>query len=445
MIVRRRSWIWALSVALVLQAPGAIAADKRKASADKESKISPDAQVRLGKRFEALGDTSAALGLYQQVLQQKPDHDAALRGLISLAVRSGLAADAYDYCVRLAAKNPNDPEAAIWLATALNARNQPAEALKQLSRAETMKTRPDFGALWTQRAIAFDLSGDHAGAQKAFSQAISLAPADRTIPLKLALSFAIAEDYPSALRILQMQVNDPAMEKPVRETLALVYALSGQTDAALEIASTAVPKDTAEAMRPYFESLAKLKPNQKALAIYFQRLPSASLVEGLAGKPVGALPSSPESGAVQPASASVQAAPQNEISVSSPAVAAPSQPVVSTTQKTAAPVAAASAPASAPAPVTAPADAVWLQIASFNDRQKLASGWQDVQRMAASALGSHKPYIQTASVGGSAQYRLLIGPFQKRDEAAQVLEKLSDRGIKTVIKRDVRNIEPLHR
>ncbi|HEY4547094.1 MAG TPA: tetratricopeptide repeat protein, partial [Pedomonas sp.] len=242
----------AVAVGLLLASAAPVAeAASRKREEGAKTALTAETQVSLGRRFEAKGDTETALGLYQKAVSEKPDNDEALRALIGLAVRTNRASLVLDEAVRLATKRPNDAEAQLWLATALNEKGRPADALAALAEAEKAGSGPMPALMWAQRGIAHDMAGNHLEAQRAFSRAITLNPSDWQLPMRLALSLALQADYPAALRILQMQVNDPLMERPVRETLAIIYALSGQTEQATEIARTATAAELADSQRGY--------------------------------------------------------------------------------------------------------------------------------------------------------------------------------------------------
>lgn len=120
-----------VALCLMAHAPGAFAG-KREAAAV----LTAETQVSLGRRFEARGDTETALGLYQQAVSEKPGNEEALRALVGLAVRTNRAGMVFDHAVRLAGQRPEDAEAQVWLATSLNERAQPREALAALAQAE---------------------------------------------------------------------------------------------------------------------------------------------------------------------------------------------------------------------------------------------------------------------------------------------------------------------
>lgn len=415
---------------LAMSAPLSADASGRKREEAAKTALTAETQVSLGRRFEAKGDTETALGLYAKALTEKPDNEEALRALVSLAVRTNRVSMVFDESVRLAAMRPQDAEAQLWLATALNEYGRAAEALAALAEAEKAGSGPMPAQLWTQRGIAQDLAGNHLEAQRAFSHAITLNPSDWQLPMRLALSLALQGDYPAALRILQMQVNDPLMERPVRETLAIIYGLSGQTEQALEIARTAAAQELGDSQRGYLTMLTKLSPQGRAYAAHFRRINEN-------------LPAAPQP---QP-QPEPRPEPQPE---PEPAV----QPVVEPVQALAAPVpdlvAEAVAepvgePVAQPLPKAAVSDeGYWLQLASLVSRDKAQAAWAETKAKAASVLKGRPAFVQVHVQGEVTYHRLLTGPFETLASARDFAARLGAQGIKPVIKRDVGGIEPLN-
>lgn len=397
-----------VALCLMAHAPGAFAG-KREAAAV----LTAETQVSLGRRFEARGDTETALGLYQQAVSEKPGNEEALRALVGLAVRTNRAGMVFDHAVRLAGQRPEDAEAQVWLATSLNERAQPREALAALAQAEQAGGGAYAGQLWAQRGIAHDLAGNHGEAQRAFSHAITLTAGEAQLPMRLALSLALQGDYPAALRILQMQVNDPAMEQPVRETLAIIYALSGQTDQAVEIARTATTQELGESQRGYLALLPTLSARGRAYAAHFRRineaLGTAEAVEAVEPvPPVEAVEAVPPPAPVEVAAPAPEPqAPEREAAMSG--------------------------------------KGYWLQLAALVDREKAAQAWNDAVRRSGGVLAGREAFLQLHPQGKVVYHRLLTGPFETLAAARAFAAELGARGIQPVIKRDVEGIELLNR
>lgn len=414
----------AVAVGLLLASAAPVAeAASRKREEGAKTTLTAETQVSLGRRFEAKGDTETALGLYQKAVNEKPDNDEALRALIGLAVRTNRASIVLDEAVRLASKRPNDAEAQLWLATALNEKGRPADALAALAEAEKAGSGPMPALMWAQRGIAHDMAGNHLEAQRAFSRAITLNPSDWQLPMRLALSLALQADYPAALRILQMQVNDPLMERPVRETLAIIYALSGQTEQATEIARTATAAELADSQRGYLALLPTLSAQGKAYAAHFRRINESLPAAAPAAKP---------------------AAPAAKVEAAKPEALRPEavKPVVA-----AAPVAELAVAEVPKAPKAAQAvlsgTGYWLQLASLVSRDKAQAAWADATGRAGALLGQRQAFVQVHAQGGVTYHRLLTGPFETLAQARDFAARLGAQGIKPVIKRDVGAIEPL--
>lgn len=470
----RPLWLAGAALMLALAVQAGAGAAPAQAAGKRRGELTLDAgtSLSLGKRLEARGDNEGALGLYQKALTENPNDLEALRALVGLAVRTGRAGLVPDEAARLAARQPDDMAAQVWLAASLNERRQPQEALAVLARAETATANPVPGLLWTQRGIAHDLLGAHLEAQRAFSQAVTLAPGERALPMRVALSLALQEDYPAALRILQTQVNDPVMEQPVRETLAIIYALSGQTDTALEIARTAVPGVLAETQRAYFAALPGLPPAAKAFAAHFRRIPQDALgaravpvpdTERQAERQPEHRPG-PEAGidvfevaptSVADPAAEPQPAPEPQPVPVPPAEGAGALPepklvrvaesMVPAQRVSAQGTPEQAAPEQAAPEKAVPANSYWLQLASLHEPGRLDPAWRETTARAPDLLAGRTPYFEAQTVKGSPVYRLMLGPFASFAEARDMAGKLGASGIKSVIRRNVADIEPLKR
>lgn len=421
----------AVAVGLLLASAAPVAeAASRKREESAKTALTAETQVSLGRRFEAKGDTETALGLYQKAVSEKPDNEEALRALIGLAVRTNRASLVLDEAVRLATKRPNDAEAQLWLATALNEKGRPVDALAALAEAEKAGSGPMPALLWAQRGIAHDMACNHLEAQRAFSRAITLNPSDWQLPMRLALSLALQGDYPAALRILQMQVNDPLMERPVRETLAIIYALSGQTEQATEIARTATAAELADSQRGYLALLPTLSAQGKAYAAHFRRINESLPAAAPAAKP--AAPAAKVE-AVKPEALRSEAPKSEALKQEAPRPVVAAAPIAE--------LAVAEAP-KAPQAVSS-GTGYWLQLASLVSRDKAHAAWADATGRAGALLGQRQAFVQVHAQGGVTYHRLLTGPFETLAQARDFAARLGAQGIKPVIKRDVGAIEPL--
>ncbi|MEN7536553.1 tetratricopeptide repeat protein [Aurantiacibacter flavus] len=225
----------------VVQAlPNPAAADlanaMRRLSADPES---VDALVDAGEASLALENVDAALGFFARAQDIDPDDGRMLAGLGQVAVRRGEAVTALqlfenaDY-----AGEPMDPLAG-------------------------------------ERALAYDLVGNNARAQRLYRQAIDDDPDPETMR-RLAISYAIAGDQAAAEEVLLplLQQNDLAAFR----TRAFALAILGKEAEAVTIAETMLPARLASRIAPYLRYMPRLTKAQQAAAANLGQFPSGSQI-----------------------------------------------------------------------------------------------------------------------------------------------------------------------
>ena len=225
----------------VVQAlPNPAAADlanaMRRLSADQDS---VEALVDAGEASLALDNVDAALGFFARAQTVNPDDGRMLAGLGQVAVRRGQAVTALqlfenaDY-----AGEPMDPLAA-------------------------------------DRALAFDLVGNNARAQRLYRQAIDDDPDPETMR-RLAISYAISGDQPAAEEVLLplLQRNDLAAYR----ARAFALAIMGKEAEAVTIAETMLPARLASRIAPYLRYMPRLTKAQQAAAANLGQFPSGSQI-----------------------------------------------------------------------------------------------------------------------------------------------------------------------
>lgn len=385
-------------------------------------------RLRLAQQMAARGDVLTAVQLYQSVLDEDPKNESALMNAAGLLLDNGFAQEAYDYMVKLAQLRPQDPVVMVGLAATLNGQNKPEEALATLLRAEKAGAPPAL--LWSQRGISYDLLSRQSDAQVAYSRAISAAPQDISLQLKLALSLALGKDYPAALQMLQRLANDATVKTEVRKTLALVYALSGQPSSAIEIAKTTLPIEAVSALRPVYDRVGSLTHRQQAIAVHFNQLPPE--------EPSSA-PARTDIAQAAPSSTSAQA--NGVPAVSGQSAKPPAQTASSATKPPA---------ARAPSPLTAQASSAaispmtyWVQLTSTPTITGAQSEWERLHKKFKNALDHNRPYLQSVRVEEEERFRLLVGPFKSAPEARALIVDLAAQDFAALLKSNLTDIGPL--
>jgi len=387
----------------------------------------PRTQVAFARRLELRGENRGALELYQAVLSRDADNvdalDGAARTLSALGL--DLAATApLDKLERLQPKAGGPP---LQHAILLNRLEQPDAALQRLATAE--QRGAPRALVESERGLALDLLGRNEEARLAYSRALSADPSQTGTTVRLSLSLAILQDYGAALTLLQTIANDPGGIEPVRRALALVYALSGETEEAVRIAATALPEQTAEALRPFYAQLPKLTPQQKAAAVHLNHLPTTLQVEAAAAQPAQTTQAQPQSPSyldikTPPPAATAPAAGQL-------AAAGPEVPLQPIPQK----------PKPPEKPCTSQASGLrFVQVGSVLSMDQARVQWRAIAAKAGAAAKDSTVYIESAAGG---RYRILLGAFETADQVSACRAALSAAGLDSLPRRDVGAAERL--
>lgn len=168
----------------------------------------PDINVQLGDARLAAGDLEGAVVAYRAALSSDIHHPRALLGLGSVQLRLG------------------KPEAAV--------RN-------------LQKAAPELDTLaaWSRLGVAQVLLGQNQAAQRAFTQALSLAPEEPDARSNLALAQALAGNTAEAVSQMRRVSASPLAEDRHYRNLILILVLAGDMSQA---ANTEIP-DMPESLR----------------------------------------------------------------------------------------------------------------------------------------------------------------------------------------------------
>tara|TARA_A100001391_G_scaffold114330_2_gene77191 strand:- start:7025 stop:8695 length:1671 start_codon:yes stop_codon:yes gene_type:complete len=258
---------------------------------------SVEALVDAGEASLALDNVDAALGFFARAQDVDPDNGRMLAGLGQVAVRRGEAVTALQLFENAAyAGAPMEPLAG-------------------------------------ERALAFDLVGNNARAQRLYRQSINEDPDPETVR-RLAISYAISGDQEAAEEVLLplLQRNDLAAFR----TRAFALAILGKEAEAVTIAETMLPAQLASRIAPYLRYMPRLTKAQQAAAADLGQFPSGSQI----GRDDPRIAALGEAADEEPASPTSTARGDERLVPAGPALASAS-------------AASASAPASAPAPAQA--------------------------------------------------------------------------------------------
>ncbi|AUW57488.1 sporulation protein [Sphingobium sp. SCG-1] len=146
----------------------------------------------------------------------------------------------------------------------------PTEALRLFDQAERLRYPSD--SYIGDRALARDLAGDQAGAQRDYQTALRTKPNDAEVIKRYAVSLGISGQVDAAEKVIQ-----PLLYKNDREAWrdrAFIFAMNGRVQQAQEITVKVMPKPLADAIQPYMNRMAALTPAERAAAVHFGNFPA---------------------------------------------------------------------------------------------------------------------------------------------------------------------------
>ncbi len=196
-----------------------------------------DALIDAGSAASDMRDYDAAIGFYKRAEQIAPGNPVVQGGLASALARSG------------------DPFSAIPL----------------FEKAE--RAGANSAELAGDRALAFDLVGDTANAQRYYRLALARRDDDE-IRRRLALSLAISGDESGSEATLLPMLRK--QDKSAWRARAFALAIVGKTSEAIKITETLLPKPIASGITPYLRYMPRLTAAQQAAAANLGRFPRAS-------------------------------------------------------------------------------------------------------------------------------------------------------------------------
>lgn len=196
-----------------------------------------EALIDAGKAALAMGDADAAVGFFSRADQVSPGNPRVKAGLAGALVRN---------------ENPFD-------------------AIPLFEEAE--RGGGLDGTFAADRALAYDLVGDNATAQRYYRQVLAQGTNDEATR-RLALSLAMSGDKQGAERTLAALLA--RQDKPAFRTRAFALAIAGDVEGAVAIAHATLPQGMAASIAPYLRYMPRLTRAQQAAAANFGHFPRAS-------------------------------------------------------------------------------------------------------------------------------------------------------------------------
>jgi Flp pilus assembly protein TadD len=356
---------------------------------------------------------AGALARYVRTLASDPKDFESLIGAGKAALAVGDAQTAAGFFARADDVDPRSPLPQAGMGAVSVANGDPQAALPYFHRAQQLGA--SVASFACDRGLAYDLLGQQAHAQADYRLALSSRDADEA-RRRLALSLAISGDRTNALQTLAplSAKGDPE----VARIRAFVLALTGDSAAALRAINAAMPGSGAN-LAPFLQRLSSLSTGQRAAAVNLGIFPESGSTAYAYAAPVPA-PGSASVGSDRlsgidallrgsPPAAQVAAAPQ-------PITQPPRQVQVSYARP---PVPQPAVRAAAVQPK------VWLQLASGQNVDDLATRFERLKRKNPDLFDGIKPYLARSAD----RARLLIGPFRGGSDADIFADDLKTAGV----------------
>ena len=165
---------------------------------------------------------------------------------------------------------PNNPRVLAGMGSAMVRLENPTEALRLF--ALSISRGGNERSILADRALAYDLTGDNARAQKDYQLALQGGYSDRTLRL-YALSLGISGDTDKAVQTIA-----PLLQKRDRAAWrdrAFILAMNGRTKEALDIVKQTMPANVATGITPYLMKMNRLSNKQMAAAVHYGQFPTS--------------------------------------------------------------------------------------------------------------------------------------------------------------------------
>jgi len=223
--MRKRSWIWLLTLTLALFA-AAWAQSEQAQPEQKEPSVK--AYLLVGDVYYSSGEYDAAMIAFRRALEKEPNNVYALYGLGRTQLKMHQFTSAIENLKRAIAIDGSYAPLYVALAQAYTDRYLYAEdkaaAGKFLDQAllileDAKRVDPDYHPIYNQRGLVYQYKGDLGKAEAAFKQALELAADDPVVRYNLAQVYLSQGKLDAALDMLAQGV---ALD-PTSAQLQLLY------------------------------------------------------------------------------------------------------------------------------------------------------------------------------------------------------------------------------
>ena len=334
---------------------------------------------------------ATALARYVRTLASQPNDFESLIGAGKAALEMGDAQAAAGFFARADEADPKSPEPQAGMGAVSVANGDPKAAMPYFKRAEQLGA--SVASFACDRGLAYDLMGQQSQAQADYRLALSTRDSDEA-RRRLALSLAISGDRAAALQTLApLSAKGDAGVARVR---AFVLALTGDANSAVTAINAVMPGASA-GVTPFLQRLPSLSAGQKAAAVNFGIFPDSGDTSYASADRLSGIDSWLHTASASPAQAKTV-----QVSYAQP-----------------------QRPPAVQRAVAAFQPKIWIQLASGQNVDDLASRFERLKTKNPDLFDGIKPYVSRSED----RARLLVGPFRGSSDAQIFSEDLKTAGI----------------
>jgi len=238
--------------------------EPRLASAAESEDSRYGAILRMASSTRNAGDPSAAVKLYQQAADLKPERPEAYVLLGDTLVEIEAYDEAAEMFEEALDRDADNLGAHRGYARAMLGLNRPESAIRHYEA--VLAKAPDDIQARNGIGVAYDLAGQHEAAQAAYRAGLERAPDSMLLRNNLGLSLALAGEFDEAIRVLRAVADEPGARARHRQNLALAYGLKGDLVAAERISRIDLDAEAVDNNLAYFAALAAVDDRRRRAA-----------------------------------------------------------------------------------------------------------------------------------------------------------------------------------
>jgi Flp pilus assembly protein TadD len=195
--------------------------------------MTADSRLKVAEAAEQSGDRDTAASMYVAAADSAPDDsDVQVRAATGMA-RSGKWNPARDLLVARLKAHPKDPDLLRALGSIYVMVGQSGFAITRFN--EVLALAPNDVNAMVGKAVALDLQSRHADAQGLYRKALGLLPGDAVISNDLAISLMMSGHLREAQSVLAPFGDAEDVPERLKTNLGIIYAANGEAERSREM------------------------------------------------------------------------------------------------------------------------------------------------------------------------------------------------------------------